>query len=452
MTRLRNTGLALFGLLAASGAAAQQPASPEVVGGIVAVVGDSVILDIEINEQLQLIEQQCQARKAQGQPCAAEVKWDDAAALRELKKEIIESRVMNLVLLIAAQRDTTIQLDDNTLNAQVESEVQRRKAAVGGPVQFEQALRAQRMTEMEFRNQLASELRKRFLVEQYVGKVRRERKPASISESELQKLFEEQKRAGLLPSMPASISFTQVVLAPRASDEARAKARAEADSLLRVLFEGKEKFETLAERHSDDTGTRANGGDLGWARSGRYVGPFNSAVFGMRIGQISPVIETVFGYHIIKLEKIRGAERQARHILIQPEITAEDAQRNFERAEQIAEQIRAGADVDSIAKAVGDPDSDTRVGPIARDRLNEASPVHAQILANARTGDVVGPFNLGNNVAVAKVTEVREAGVIESLDDQRFKDAFKQEIQNQRLIDEVIVELKKKMYIEVRLD
>lgn len=452
MTRFRNTGLALFGLLMASGVSAQQQASPEVVGGIVAVVGDSVILDIEINEQLQLIDQQCQARKAQGQPCAAEVKWDDPKALLELKKQIVDSRVMNLVLLIAAQRDTTIQLDGNTLNAQVDQEIQRRKASVGGPVQFEQALRAQRLTELEFRNQLATELRKRFLVEQYVGKVRRDRKAASIPESELQRLFEEQKSAGLLPAMPATISFTQVVLAPRASDEARAKARAEADSLLRVILRGDEKFETLAERHSDDPGSRANGGDLGWARSGRFVGPFNAAVFSMRLGQVSPVIETSYGYHIIKLEKVRGAERQARHILVQPEVTEADAQRNFERAEEVAAQIRAGADVDSLAKAVGDPDSDIRVGPIARERLSEASPVHAQIMANAKEGDVVGPFNLGNNVAVAKVTDVHEAGVIESLDDQRFKEAFKQEIQNQRLIDEVIEELKKQMYIEIRLD
>ena len=82
---------------------------------------------------------------------------------------------------------------------------------------------------------------------------------------------------------------------------------------------------------SDD---RFLGLDLGWRRRGGgsegLVPEFEYVIFRMGPGQVSPVFETSFGFHIIKLEKARGPERQARHILIQPSMTAEDALRTAE--------------------------------------------------------------------------------------------------------------------------
>ncbi|HEV2913676.1 MAG TPA: peptidylprolyl isomerase [Pyrinomonadaceae bacterium] len=103
-----------------------------------------------------------------------------------------------------------------------------------------------------------------------------------------------------------------------------AKARSHADDILKRA-RGGESFEKLAKEYSSDPGSKDKGGDLGWFGRGRMVKPFEDAAFALQPGQISEVIQTQFGYHIIKLDERRNApsatgeqqeEIHARHILI----------------------------------------------------------------------------------------------------------------------------------------
>lgn len=104
--------------------------------------------------------------------------------------------------------------------------------------------------------------------------------------------------------------------------ELKATAKEEADALLVRINEG-EDFATLAEENSDD-GSAALGGDLGYFARGRMVQEFEDAAFALETGEVSDVVETQFGYHIIKLEERKEAtdeeeeQVRARHILIVP--------------------------------------------------------------------------------------------------------------------------------------
>ena len=92
---------------------------------------------------------------------------------------------------------------------------------------------------------------------------------------------------------------------PQAPDSVRQRARAEADSLLR-LAQGGADFAELAEEHSDDTGSAQRGGSLGWFSRGRMVAPFEQAAFGTEPGKVVPeLVETQFGFHVIKVEDKR---------------------------------------------------------------------------------------------------------------------------------------------------
>jgi parvulin-like peptidyl-prolyl isomerase len=96
-----------------------------------------------------------------------------------------------------------------------------------------------------------------------------------------------------------------VTAEPAAPDSVRQAARAEADSLLQ-LAQGGADFAELAEEHSDDTGSAQRGGSLGWFSRGRMVAPFEAAVFGSEPGKVVPeVVETQFGFHVIKVEDKR---------------------------------------------------------------------------------------------------------------------------------------------------
>jgi parvulin-like peptidyl-prolyl isomerase len=160
-------------------------------------------------------------------------------------------------------------------------------------------------------------------------------------------------------------------------------------------------------------------------------------------------VRTPVGLHIIKIERIRGAERQARHILLRPQLAESDTRRALTAGDSVAEALRAGADLDSIADARSDPDELVRVGPLRQDSL---PPAYAQPLAFAQQGQVVGPFELSDGpapqVAVARVTEVVPARPA-TVDD--YRTTILDQLAQAKLMDELLQELRRSTYIEVRL-
>ena len=114
--------------------------------------------------------------------------------------------------------------------------------------------------------------------------------------------------------------------------EVRVAAQKKAEELLAQLRLAPEKFAELAKQHSQDPGSKDNGGDLGFFARGSMVKPFDEAVFKLKSGQMSGLVETDFGFHIIKLAAIKAAkdgepeQRQASHILINAPAAAKDFQ------------------------------------------------------------------------------------------------------------------------------
>jgi len=118
----------------------------------------------------------------------------------------------------------------------------------------------------------------------------------------------------------------------RAKFEERAAAKKKAEDLLAQLRAAPDKFADLAKQHSQDPGSKDNGGDLGFFARGAIVKPFDEAAFKLKQGQMSGIVDTDFGFHIIKLTGIKPAkdgepeQRQASHILINAPAAAKDFQ------------------------------------------------------------------------------------------------------------------------------
>ena len=429
-TALLVTTLAL--LAGTTSVAAQEP-EPELVDRIVAVVGDSVILASELEEQIERL-------RATGQPVPM-----DPESLDELKRQQLEGMINELVMLQAAERDS-VTVAESDVQGQVEAAVQEQIRRFGSPASFEEALSREGLTLEQYRAMVARSTRRAGIQQQYMATVQRDRTPPPVSDAEVREFFE-QRRAEL-GRRPATVEFRQVVVTPRASDSAMARARAEAEEVLQELDQG-EDFATLARRYSDDPGTRQRGGELGWFRRGRFVPRFERVAFSLRPGQHSGIVETSFGLHIIKVERARGPERLARHILIRPEISEADLARTRERAEEVAEAMRAGAPVDSLVEAVHDPVEQSRIGPAIRDSL--PSPWATQ-LRGAQTGEVVGPFQIPASqeaYAVVHIDEVTEAGEY-SLEDQALRTQIRQFLQREKLMNEMLSELRRSTYIDIR--
>ncbi|MEN8376283.1 MAG: peptidylprolyl isomerase [Gemmatimonadota bacterium] len=442
--------LATVALLPPARAATQEPdlpaptqpqAAPQLLDGIAAVVGDSIVLRSYLDEQLVDL-----ARAGQQLP-------NDPVALAELRGEILRGLVEELVIVQAALQDSVI-VPEEEIQGRVDQEIEQveaRYANEGGAPAMQAALQREGLTLAAYRNILAGRLRKRETITAYMREMRQSRGYPPVTDQDVRDLYEEQKER--LGQRPATVSFRQVVIAPEPSEEAKEAALEEMRGILDELAEGAE-FEALARRHSDDPGSRQLGGDLGWFRRGIMVDEFDRVVFTMRVGQISPIVETPFGFHVIKLEKTKGPERQASHILVTPEITDADRERARARADSVAAALRDGASIEDMIEEYHDEGTgeQSRVGPFPRDLLQQRQPAYAAALETGQVGDVAGPLELPGppdvKFAVVLLTEVAAAGEF-SFDEAEA--TLRQQLQDQRLYQEVVGELSSRMYVDVRL-
>ncbi|HUF12867.1 MAG TPA: peptidylprolyl isomerase [Longimicrobiales bacterium] len=436
MTRLIRSCAALaLTLLVATPAAAQET---ETLDRIAAVVGDSVVLLSELHEEM------LQWAASQGRPLP-----EDPALLATIQEQVLASKVDELLIVQAAERDSTILVDARQVETLVQREIQRIETAIGGRLALDRALQADGLTLQQYREILARRFRRQGYIEQYVAKVRQERAAPNVSDAQVREFFEENRAQ--FADRPAAVTFRQIVVAPTASDTARARARATAEEVLRLARAG-EEFEQLARRFSTDPGSAQQGGDLGWFRRGDMVNEFEQAAFALRPGAISDIVESPFGFHIIKLERVRGGERSARHVLIRAEVTPDDIQRASERADSLAARLRSGADWDTLSAEHHDEAEQRRVGPFPLDQLPEP---YASMLVDAPVGTVLDPMRLTGpdgspKFAIVTVTERTEAGAYD-LADIAFRSDLRTQLQQQRLLEEVVDELRERAYVDIRI-
>jgi len=182
-------------------------------------------------------------------------------------------------------------------DAEVEAQVAQIRSQFPDQQQFEQALAAQKMTLQDVREDARKEMSVEKLVEgEIAAKVAV--KPEAVTEF----YQKNQDKFQQGPRVHASHILVQV---PQGADAAaKQQAKAKADALLKDLKAGKD-FAAAAKENSQDPGSAPNGGDLGYFEQGQMVPQFEQAAFALKPGQMSEVVETQFGYHIIKV-----AERQ----------------------------------------------------------------------------------------------------------------------------------------------
>jgi peptidyl-prolyl cis-trans isomerase SurA len=431
---MRRIAASFLTLLLATPALAQDamPQERELVDRVVAVVGDTVLLLSDVQAELQQMQ-------TAGRPVP-----EDEHARAQLVGQLVDSRVNDLVLLTAAKA-AGVQVRDEEVSASVDQQVRAAQAQFPTEAEFRQALAASGMTLEQYRQVIAQQYRGQALTQRFLQQKLADAPRPAVGEAEIRQVFDAQR--GMLGPRPATVSFQQILVPVTPSPAATAEAWRRAQQVITELREGA-SFEVLARRYSEDLGSRDQGGDLGWFRRGRMVPAFENVVWALRPGQTSGIVETEFGFHIIRVERARGAERQARHILIRPEISDDDLQRAWERGDSIASAAREGTPFSELVRRYPTP-GENRVERVPLDRL---PPVYGDVLAAAQVGQVVGPFEeqgpTGSRWVVAYVTERGQAGDW-TLDDVR--DQIRERIQEERMLEQLVGELRRSTYVNILL-
>ena len=409
----------------------------DVVARLIAVVGDSAIVQTQVQEEIQRM-----------QLGGAPVPNPGTADYDALFERILNRFIDRLLVLQAAASDSLLQVSDETINERVTEQITQLTTQFGGQIQLQEALSAEALTLTEYRDILSNEQRVRQIEQLFYQSRLREAQPVEVSEEDLLERFQEAR--GQLEQRPKLMTIRQVVVQPVSTEAAVDTARALAEDLLTRVRAG-EDFAELAIQYSGDPGSAALGGDLGWFRRGRMVREFEETAFNLLDGQISDVVESDFGFHIIKVERMRPGERNARHILIIPKKTEEDLALARETAMSVRQQAESGIPMIELYEEFSDqaaPDSIT----LAFEQLDELPPAYG-MLRTANQSDLVGPleYQLPNGetrFAVVSVTEVREAGAYPFED---LKAQLAAQLQQERQIERIMRELRARTHIDIRM-
>jgi peptidyl-prolyl cis-trans isomerase SurA len=430
------------------GLTAQTPATPPArvasanapatipVDRVVAVVGNQVILWSDV---MNAINQQ----RAAGMQLPPDSAGQAALAVEALNTLVDEEILVQKAALLK------IEVTPDEVNRSVDDQVKR----VRGQFETEDAYRNELRsagfgTPEEYRRTLYEQFYRRALQQRVFEELRKTAVGRNVSEQEIQEAFEQNKAQ--LQRAPATVTFRQVVVAPKATAEAKARAKAKADSLLVEVRAGGD-FEQIAKRESMDPASKPQGGDLGWNRRGAMVPEFERMMFSLPPGQVSPVVETAFGYHIIKVDRVQAAEVKARHILITPVIDSADVTRAREEAALVATQLRAGAAFDSIIVKHHDPAEEKGIlQPFVRDSLPAS---YGAAIAGKAAGEVTDPFELpsprgASKWAVVQLVSVNEAG---QFDEAEVKERIRQQLIAERATRSLLDELRKQTFVSLRL-
>lgn len=433
--------VALFGV-ARPAAAQDPPAVPDaaqLVDRIVAVVGDTAILLSELRLEMFRLQ-------AQG----AQIPQEGTDEWRNLAHQVIAAGADRLMLIQEAKRGG-ITVSDDDVERFTDQLFRERRRQFASDEEMQRAVEASGMNMLQYRQQLRNEARADRLLQRYRGTLESSGVlPAvAVSEAEVLAVFE---RDFANQQRPATVSFNQILVMPIPGEEAQDSAIARARTAYEEIEAG-DDFEIVARRHSDDPGTRDQGGELGWMRRTALVRRFAAAAWSAPAGVVVGPVQTRFGLHLIKVETTRRDERFLRHILIRPEIVDADLEEARKLAAAFADSLRLGADIERLKENPAVIDEETRFGDVLVEQVGERfGPEYAQALQSARTGDVVGPFQTGATLnteyAVLQILDSRSQGLFEL---EEVADVLRSRIRIQKQLDRYLEDLRAQTYLEVRL-
>jgi len=183
----------------------------------------------------------------------------------------------------------------NVPDAELNEQLEVFKQHFGAPQEFEQALAEQQMTLEQFKEQTRSEIRMAKIMETEV-EANVSVQPAAITD------FYQKNPEQFAQPERVRASHILITVDGDADADTKEQARTRAADILTQVRTGGD-FANLAKEHSQDQGNAATGGDLGFFARGQMVGAFERAAFALTPGQISDLVETPFGFHIIKVEE-----------------------------------------------------------------------------------------------------------------------------------------------------
>lgn len=350
------------------------------VDGVVVVVGKNIVLGSDIEKFKQEIDRQSEGK----------IKISDC----EMLEEIMIQKLLSHHAVI-----DSIVVEDSEIEQQVDRTISSFAQQLGS---IDKVIAFYGFNdEDDLRKELSEIQREQFLIQ-------REREgivtDVDVTPDEVRTYFNNLKDEDLLPEFGAEIELSQIVIYAEPTDEEIKRVKDKLNKM-KADIEGGSNMNMKAILNSDDPAVASKGPGAGGfysiTRESGFVKEFKEVAFSLDEGEVSEPFKTDFGYHIIKVEKIKGQQIDLRHILVQPNINTEKLNEAKEILEKVKADIIAGdlTFEDAVKEFSEEDATKTNYGIIinpatgdARFELIRMDPTLYQRVANLKAGEITDPF------------------------------------------------------------
>ena len=340
----------------------------------VALVGNSMI-------QLSQVEGEVQMMQFQGY-----------VSDRNLRCEVLENMMVSKLFYTQAQLDS-LSVNPDMVDASLNERVNNILSQLGGEEEVEKYFgKPLHRLRQEWREAFVEQNLAQEMQQEVAGKI------SEVTPKDVEQFYRRVPKDSL-PVIPTQYQYSQIVLYPN-TERAKLAVRERLLEFRQRILDG-EKFSLLATLYSEDPGSAMRGGELGMASKSIFWPAFSDAAMSLKEGQVSPIVETPDGFHLIQLIKKDGDMFNARHILIKPKYTIEDRDSAFIRLDSIRTVVAADSITFQQAARMfsEDPKSRTNGGLVADPmsgapffEVDRLKPADYNVLKNMKEGEISEPF------------------------------------------------------------
>lgn len=399
---------------------------------IIAIVGNEIITESDFQYQVQLYARQNQLQEISPY----------------LAQQIFQSMLTNKIILAKAEQDS-IQVTEDEVTRELDGRIKNLIEQVGSQQRLEELYG---MSLPKIRILLKDDLQKSLRVE----KLRRQKFQSGlrINEKEVKEFYKTYKDS--LPDVSEEFEIAHIVMQRKVSSSEKQAAGEVAQSILDSIKRGVD-FSELAKRNSADSMSARVGGDLGYARKGTFVKEFEESVFSLKPGEVSEIVETEFGYHIIKLNEKQGDKVKSQHILIRfPRFESSDFETiNF--LKDIKSRIEKGEITfeDAAKQYSQDEDAKANGGNLGRIPAEELDSLTIENLKNISPGQITDPLRVGSDAnygyEVYKLIRIFPSHKLSLESDYERIKKFAESFKENKEMENWINEIRETIYVDIKM-
>lgn len=360
-------------MLITTALANHSPGQPRILDRVVAVVGDEKILQSDI-ENLYL-----------------QYRAEGISSSGDLKCEILEDYLAQSLLLNQAKIDS-IEVSESQVELQLNARLDYFINQIGSQERLEQYFNK---TILEIKEDFRDLIRDQMITQEMQSNITGD---VTITPSEVRQFFNRLPDDSI-PYIDSRIEIKQIVVYPPVSDEAILEVRQRLLDLRKRIIEG-ENFATLAVLYSQGP-SAPKGGEIGFMGRGEVDPEYAKAAFSLKKGQVSNIVESAFGYHLIQLIERRDDRVNTRHILMRPKLDPDAVAKTISQLDSLADLIRADSIIFERSAMFFSQDKKTNVngGLVVNPydnstmfELDELQPSEYEILRYMNIGEISEPF------------------------------------------------------------